>query len=129
MNAGLSQPALEILYADHMLNLGVLYFNRSGSDRADALNPSFVTENPQRLGDRLVDAASTNFNRMFNFLKIETRKCATSSEPRERSIIRFYFAKPACQKDLISGALFRSFLPRNLRPKLLCESGFHNRAL
>ena len=24
------------------------------------------------MGDRLVDAASTNFNRMFNFLKIET---------------------------------------------------------
>jgi hypothetical protein len=24
------------------------------------------------LGDRLVDAAGTNFNRMFNFLKIET---------------------------------------------------------
>jgi hypothetical protein len=56
-----------------MLNLGVLYFN---SDRGltvpDVLNPIIVAENPQSLGDRLVDAAGTNFNRMFNFLKIET---------------------------------------------------------
>src|ERR1700688_5004299 len=67
------QPALEILYADHMLNLGMLYFN---SDRGltvpDVLNPIIVAENPQILGYRLVDAAGTNFNRMFNFLKIET---------------------------------------------------------
>ena len=56
-----------------MLNLGMLYFN---SDRGltvpDVLNPIIVTENPQSLGYRLVDAAGTNFNRMFNFLKIET---------------------------------------------------------
>jgi hypothetical protein len=56
-----------------MLNLGMLYFN---SDRGltvpDVLNPIIVAENPQSLGDRLVDAAGTNFNRMFNFLKIET---------------------------------------------------------
>jgi len=55
-----------------MLNLGMLYFN---SDRGltvpDVLNPIIVAENPQRLGYRLVDAAGTNFNRMFNFLKIE----------------------------------------------------------
>jgi hypothetical protein len=56
-----------------MLDLGMLYFNR---DRrltvADVLDPSIIAENPQSLGDRPVDAASTNFNRMFNFLKIET---------------------------------------------------------
>ena len=56
-----------------MLNLGMLYFN---SDRGltvpDVLNPIIVAENPQSLGYRLVDAAGTNFNRMFNFLKIET---------------------------------------------------------
>ena len=56
-----------------MLNLGMLYFN---SDRGltvpDVLDPSIVAENPQSLGYRLVDAAGTNFNRMFNFLKIET---------------------------------------------------------
>jgi hypothetical protein len=38
----------------------------------DVLNPIIVTENPQSLGYRLVDTASTNFNRMFNFLKIDT---------------------------------------------------------
>ena len=57
-----------------MLDLGMLYFNR---DRRltvpDVLNPIIVTENPQSLGYRLVDTASTNFNRMFNFLKIGTR--------------------------------------------------------
>src|SRR6266852_4178494 len=56
-----------------MLNLGMPYFN---SDRGltvpDVLNPIIVAENPQSLGYRLVDAAGTNFNRMFNFLKIET---------------------------------------------------------
>src|SRR6266849_2099328 len=56
-----------------MLNLGMLYFN---SDRGltvpDVLNPIIVAENPQSLGYRLVDAAGTNFNRMFNFPKIET---------------------------------------------------------
>src|ERR1700730_4369267 len=44
-----------------MLNLGMLYFK---SDRGltvpDVLNPSIVAENPQSLGDRLVDAAGSN---------------------------------------------------------------------
>jgi hypothetical protein len=56
-----------------MLDLGRLYFNRDGRLAApEVLDPFVVTKNPQRLGDRLVDAAGTNFNRMFNFLKIET---------------------------------------------------------
>src|SRR5713101_6980110 len=58
-----------------MLNLGMLYFNSDrGLTVADVLNPIIVAENPQSLGYRLVDvdAAGTNFNRMFNFLKIET---------------------------------------------------------
>src|SRR5260370_40993791 len=61
-----------------MLNLGMPYFNRDhfNSDRgltvADVLNPIIIAENLQSLGYRLVDAAGTNFNRMFNFLKIET---------------------------------------------------------
>jgi hypothetical protein len=38
----------------------------------DVLNPIIVAENPQSLGYRLVDTAGTDFNRMFNFLKIET---------------------------------------------------------
>jgi hypothetical protein len=55
-----------------MLDLGRLYFNRDGRLAApEVLDPFVVTKNPQRLGDRLVDAAGTNFNRMFDFLKIE----------------------------------------------------------
>ena len=73
-----------------MLNLGMLYFN---SDRGltvpDVLNPIIVAENPQSLGYRLVDAARTNFNRMFNFLKIETGNFCTSSTPQRRFIIFF----------------------------------------
>jgi hypothetical protein len=42
----------------------------------DLLDPFIVTENSQGLVDRLIDAAGTNFNRMFNFLKIETGNCA-----------------------------------------------------
>src|SRR6202795_5193417 len=56
-----------------MFNLGMLYFNRDRRLTApDVLDPSIVAKNSQRLGYRLVDAAGTNFNRMFNFLKIET---------------------------------------------------------
>src|SRR6266851_3660565 len=56
-----------------MLNLGMLYFNSDrGQTVPDVLNAIIVAENPQSLGYRLVDAAGTNFNRMFNFLKIET---------------------------------------------------------
>jgi hypothetical protein len=73
-----------------MLDLGMLYFNRDGRLTApDVLDPIIIAENPQSLGDRLVDAAGTNFNRMFNFLKIKTGnfarltngvvQCATAS--------------------------------------------------
>jgi hypothetical protein len=51
----------------------MLYFNRDGRLTApDVLDPIIIAENPQSLGNGLVDAAGTNFNRMFNFLKIET---------------------------------------------------------
>jgi hypothetical protein len=47
------------LHANGMLNLGMLYFN---SDRRltapDVLDPLIVSENPQSLSDRLVDAAA-----------------------------------------------------------------------
>jgi len=46
--------------------------SKSGLTVPDVLNPIIVAENPQSLGYRLVDAAGTNFNRMFNLLKIET---------------------------------------------------------
>jgi len=51
----------------------------------DVLNPIIVAENPQSLGYRLVNAAGTNFNRMFNFLKIETGKLFAM--PQRRFII------------------------------------------
>jgi hypothetical protein len=38
----------------------------------DVINPFVVAENPQGLSNRLVDAAGTNFNRMFKLLEIET---------------------------------------------------------
>jgi hypothetical protein len=56
-----------------MLDLGRLYFNKDRRLTVPEVLDSFIVmENPQSLGDRLVDAAGTNFNRMFNFLKIET---------------------------------------------------------
>jgi hypothetical protein len=79
-----------------MLNLGILYFK---SDRGltvpDVLNPSFVAENPQSLGDRLVDAVGSNFNRMFNFLKIETGDFAVFNATTTIYHIRFFFARVA----------------------------------
>jgi hypothetical protein len=81
-----------------MLNLGMLYFN---SDRGltvpDVLNPIIVAENPQSLGYRLADAAGTNFNRMFNFLKIETGDFARLQRAPGRFII-FVFSSPEQQR-------------------------------
>ncbi len=79
-----------------MLNLGMLYFN---SDRAltvpDVLNPIIVAENPQSLG--YVDAARTNFNRMFNFLKIETGRLCTSSKAPRRFIILVFLRQSSSE--------------------------------
>jgi hypothetical protein len=83
-----------------MLDLGMLYFNRDRRLTApEVLDPFIVTENPQSLGDRLVDAAGTNFNRMFNFLKIEKGNFARLQR--------------AVQKGQFSGPPFSPFLPRN----------------
>ena len=44
----------------------MLYCNSDrGLTVTNVLNPSIVAESPQSLGDRLVDAAGTNFNRMY----------------------------------------------------------------
>jgi hypothetical protein len=68
----IAQPALEVLYANRMLNLGMLYFNR---DRRltvpDILDPFIVPENPQSLGDRLVDASGAHLDRVFHSSEIE----------------------------------------------------------
>src|ERR1700679_1079633 len=70
-------PALEILNVNCVLDLRRLYFNRDrGLAAPDVLDPFIVTEDPKILGARLVDTASTNFNHMFNFLKIETENFA-----------------------------------------------------
>ena len=71
------QPALKVLHANRVLDLGLLYFNRDRCPTmADILYPFIVAESPQSLSDRFLDAAGTNFNRMFNFLKVETGNCA-----------------------------------------------------
>jgi len=56
-----------------MLDLGMLYFNRDRRPTVpDVLDPIIIAENPQSLRHRLIDAAGTDFNGMFDFLKIET---------------------------------------------------------
>ena len=83
-----------------MLNLGMLYFNSDrGLTVADVLNPIIVAENPQSLGYRLVDvdAAGTNFNRMFNFLKIETGRLCTSSKAPRRFIILVFLRQSSSE--------------------------------
>ena len=55
-----------------MLDLGMLYFNHDRRlTMTDVVDPFIVTENSQGLSNRLVDAAGTNFNHMFNLLEIE----------------------------------------------------------
>jgi hypothetical protein len=56
-----------------MLDLRMLYFNHDRrSTMPHVVDPFVVAENAQGLSNRLVNAASTNFNRMFNLLEIET---------------------------------------------------------
>src|ERR1700726_3046069 len=82
-----------------MLDLGMLYFN---SDRGltvpDVLNPIIVAENPQSLGDRLVDTAGTNFNRMFNFLKIETGNFARLQRHHDDLSFSFFLRQSSGEK-------------------------------
>src|SRR6202043_1414166 len=82
-----------------MLNLGMLYFN---SDRGltvpDVLNPIIVAENPQSLGYRFVDAAGTNFNRMFNFLKIETGNFARLQSHHDDLSFSFFIRQSISQQ-------------------------------
>jgi hypothetical protein len=42
------------------------------SNMPDIIDPFVVAKNPKGLGYRLIDAAGTNFNRMFNLLEIKT---------------------------------------------------------
>ena len=93
------QPTLEVLHADHMLNLGMLYFNSGRLLTApDVLNPINVAENPQGLGYCLVDAAGTNFNRMFNFLKIETGNFARLQRHHDDLSFSFFLRQSSGEK-------------------------------
>ena len=54
-----------------MLGLGMLYLNGDRRLTApDAFDPFIVAENPQRLGDRLVEAAGTDLDRVLNSAKV-----------------------------------------------------------
>jgi len=96
-----------------MLDLGRLYFN---SDRRltvpEVLDPFIVAENPQSLGDRLVDAAGTNFNRIFNFLKIETGNFAGLQSHDDDLPYSFFLRQSGPSKRQVFGPLFSSFLNR-----------------
>jgi hypothetical protein len=60
-----------------MLDLGMLYFNHERRlTTTNVVDPFIVTENSPGLSHRLVDAAGTNFNHMFNLLEIEARDFA-----------------------------------------------------
>ena len=68
----------------------------------DVFDPFVITKNSQGLGDRLVDAAGTNFNRMFNLPWRSTQETlhvfrATLSIYH----LRFFFAMRASLKSLV----------------------------
>ena len=82
-----------------MLDLGMLYFNRDRRlTMPDILDPIIVTENPQSLGYRLVDAAGTNFNRMFNFLKIGTGNFARLQRHHDDLSFSFFLRQSSGEK-------------------------------
>jgi hypothetical protein len=82
----------------------MLYFNRDGRLTVpDVLDPVIIAENPQGLGNRLVDAASTNFNRMFNFLKIETGNFARLQRHID-DLSYSFFLRQECEGCFATGA-------------------------
>jgi hypothetical protein len=70
-----------------MLDLGMLYFNRDRRLAApDVLDPFIVTENPQGLGDRLIDAAGAHLDSVFNALMVDAGNSARfQSHPQRLS--------------------------------------------
>ncbi len=79
----------------------------------EVLDPFIVAENPQSLGDRLVDAAGANFNRMFNFLKIEIGNCARLQSQENDLSYSFFLRQTPPSKTPVFSPLFSYFLPRN----------------
>jgi hypothetical protein len=59
----------------------------------DVLDPFIVTENPQSLGYRLVNAADAHLDRVFNASEIETRNLARlQSHTHDLIIFAFSFS-------------------------------------
>jgi hypothetical protein len=75
-----------------MLKLGMLYFN---SDRGltvpDVLNPSIVGENPQSLGDRLVDAPALTSTVCLTSLRSKQKTLHVFNATTTIYHIRFFF--------------------------------------
>jgi hypothetical protein len=81
-----------------MLDLGSSYFNRDRRLTApEVIDPLIVKENPQSLGNRLVDAPGTNFNRMFNFLKIETGNFARLQRRNDDLSFSFFLRQSSAE--------------------------------
>ena len=60
-----SQPALEVLDANRMLGLRILHLYQDRRLIAtNAFGPFIVAKNPQRLGNRLVEAVGAHIDRM-----------------------------------------------------------------
>ena len=78
---------------------------------ADILYPFIVAESPQSLSDRFLDAAGTNFNRMFNFLKVEQETVHVFRATSTICHTRFFFTKYRHSKRrrfLIRWSIFRA---------------------
>jgi hypothetical protein len=60
-----------------MLDLGMLYFNSDPRLAVpNVLDPFVISKNPQRLGDRRVNAAGAHLRRVFHALEIDAGHCA-----------------------------------------------------
>jgi hypothetical protein len=87
------QPALEVLDANSMLSLKMLYLNRDWRLTApDAIDPFIVAKNPQRLSDRLVEAAGAGLDLVLNSAKVNAGNSACLQGHISYCYIRFLFA-------------------------------------
>ena len=110
-NGARFRPALEVLHADRMLDLGMLYFNRDGRLTApDVLDPIIIAENPQSLGDRLVTLPALTSTACLTSLRSKQETLHVFNATMTIYQFRFFFAKRRRPKRLIFSPLFRSFL-------------------
>jgi hypothetical protein len=71
----------------------------------EALDPFIVAENPQRLGDRLIEAAGAHLDRVFNSLEIDAANFHVFRTTLDDYHVRFLSATRRSKSPVLMGPL------------------------